>query len=312
MNTNPTEGESMTSPTIAPFQPGDYNTAANGRTIAALPGGAHFTQYFLSPAGITYGMVHVTPQIARAWLNRNTANRPLRENAAARFARDMAAGAWLENGDPVRFANDDTLLDGQHRLKAISDSGIGQLLLVVAGLPRQAQDTMDDGTKRTMADRLSFHDEPSPAVLASVLRRVILWEKGYKTQTGTYQPTVTETLEFLTQHRSVRLAASAAERYRKAKLLGGPTIGLCWWLFSRIDAAMCEEFFERLADGEMLTKRNPIYVLRERLRDLGTGPTRPSTNYTLALTVKAWNALREGREISLLRWSENENFPEPK
>ena len=128
---------------------------------------------------------------------------------------------------------------------------------------------------------------------------------------GNYQATVAETIEFLAQNRPIRNAASAAETYRKAKLLSGQTIGLCWWLFSRIDAMGCEEFFDRLIDGEMLTKSSAIYVLRERLRDLNSGPSRVSM-YTLAITIKAWNAFRDGREITILRWSENENFPEPK
>lgn len=303
----------MTSPAaIAPFQPADLGPA-NGHTIATLPGGARFTQYFLSPTGVTYGLVHVTPQIARTWLNHNPKNRSLRESPVARFSRDMVAGAWLENGDAVRFDENGNLLDGQHRLKAIADSGTTQTSLVVAGLPKLVQDTLDDGTRRTMSDRLAFHEEASPAILSAVLRNIILWEQGSrKNGLGRYQPTVTESLEFLEQHRPVRVAAAAAERYKKTKFISTATIGLCWWLFSRLDAKQCDEFFARLADGEMLTKTSPIYVLRERLRDLNAGPAKPTRTYILAITIKAWNAFRDGREITILRWSENENFPEPK
>jgi hypothetical protein len=298
--------------TIAPFHPASVEASNLG--IAALAGGARFTQYFLAPSGVTYGLVHITPQIARAWLTHNTQNRPLRDTAAARFMRDMVNDSWLENGDPIRFDTDSTLLDGQHRLKAIADSGTTQVCLVVAGLPNRAQDTMDDGTKRTMTDRLAFHEEASPQTLSAVLRYILLWEQGSRRvgTGGRYQPTVAESLEFLEQNRPVRTAAAAAERLKKTKYLSTATIGLAWWLFSRLDGKACEEFFARLADGQMLSEGNPIYELRERLADLNSGHSKPSRTYTLAITIKAWNALRDGRQIRLLRWSENESFPEPK
>ena len=293
---------------IAPDQPAPNGSGRLAQSIT----GQHNPRLFVSPAGVVYELVYVTPDLAREWLYRNTGNRPLRSEAVDKLARDMAAGRFLENGDAIRLSADGVLLDGQHRLEALVESGAAAWLLVVSNLPAAAQDTVDDGAKRTMADRFAFHGEPDAKTLAAVVRRAILWERGHKYQTGKFQPSALESFEFLAEHPELREAASAAAHHRKAKLLPASTIGLCWWLFAAIDAGHCAEFFDRLADGAMLAKGNPILTLRNRLSDLNAQPGRTPERHVLAMVIKAWNKYRTGQELSTLRFAEHEKFPEPK
>lgn len=267
---------------------------------------------FVSPSGVVYELVYVTPEIADRWLDLNTGNRNLRRDVVDKLARDLKNDRFLENGDAVRFSSGGDLLDGQHRLHAMVESQTSAWLLVVSNLPASARDTVDDGTKRTMADRFQFHGEISAPVLAAVIRKAILWEQSHRQQGARFTPSALESFQFLADHPELRAAARAAEHHRKAKLLPASTIGLCWWLFRPLDADRCAEFFDRLGDGAMLPKGHPVLTLRNRLLDLNAQPGRVVDRQTLAMTIKAWNYYRADKELTTLRHAEHEKFPQPK
>lgn len=95
----------------------------------------------------------VTPQIAERWLEeRNRRNRKVRQRTVDLYARDMAKGKWEQNGVPIIFDKEGTLLDGQHRLWAIFESGMPVRMLVVTGA--DAGTYIDCGINRNMSDRL--------------------------------------------------------------------------------------------------------------------------------------------------------------
>lgn len=84
---------------------------------------------------ITAKMELVTPEIAAEMLTHNTNNyRSASEQTVARYALDMKSGRWKENGEPIQFSEDGTLLNGQHRLKAIVKSSATIPMLVVRGI----------------------------------------------------------------------------------------------------------------------------------------------------------------------------------
>src|ERR1044072_7644145 len=113
---------------------------------------------FLPTGPVTITVEDVTPEMAEAWLNEyNTRNRKLYTDRSTALARDIEHGAWLFNGDAIRFAQDGArtvLIDGQHRLEAIHSSGETVLCLVVRGLPLAAQEIIDTGKTRTFGDTL--------------------------------------------------------------------------------------------------------------------------------------------------------------
>jgi hypothetical protein len=300
----------MAVPTVSflPPEPDDMTSDTAVRSIT----GRHNPHLFTSPSGVVYELVHVTPELALEWLERNTNNRKLRTEVVAKLGRDLHAGRFAENGDAVRFDVAGKLADGQHRLHAIAASGTAAWLLVVSNLPETARDTVDDGAKRTMADRFAFHGEASPSTLAATVRRAILWSRSLKEMTARYQPSTLESFEFLAAHPELRDAAAAADHYRKNCMLGASTVGLCWWLFHQISPDQCREFFDRLADGAMLPPGHPVLVLRNRLADLARRPARMPERHIAALTIKSWNKYRAGENVVQLKFAETESFPTPK
>jgi hypothetical protein len=91
----------------------------------------------------------ITPKMAITMLEESKKsggrNRNLRDRAVTRYADDMIAGRWQDNGQPIVFNGSAMILDGQHRLHAIVKSGIPQRTLVVRGVEGDAMLTIDTG-----------------------------------------------------------------------------------------------------------------------------------------------------------------------
>lgn len=270
----------------------------------------------LSPTGPRYEVVDVTPALAEKWLKQNTHNRNLREVAVYAYARDMEAGKWTENGEAVKFAANGTLLDGQHRLQAVTLAGVTVRMLVVTGLDNSTQETMDDGRKRTLADALSLRGETNSVALGAVLRRVLMWDRGIYRNHGNYVPTTTECLTFLAEHPHIRDSAAIGVALRAQVKMSSSILALSHWLFAQIDAEDAVWFFDRLGSGVGLEQYHPVWTLRKRAVEMSDDRARTPEDMVLAFVIKAWNAYRDGEPLRLLRFkpggAKPEKFPLPK
>jgi hypothetical protein len=98
----------------------------------------------------------ITPEMAKKYLLFNTSNRALRKRIVSMYAREMRAGNWRLTHQGVAFNCDGTLLDGQHRLCAIVESGVTVQMLVARGVESRTQLVMDDHAKRNAGDALTL------------------------------------------------------------------------------------------------------------------------------------------------------------
>lgn len=257
----------------------------------------------------------ITPTKAREYLARNTHNRNLRARVVAAYANDMRTGHWRWNGESIKFSFDGVLLDGQHRLAAVVEADAPVRMLVIRGLPDITQETMDGGTKRRFSDVLTLRGEGHANTLAAACRRIVQWESGSKGPGANYTPTNAQMLQVLERYPWLRDGAKVAQRVARGADLPASILAFTWWLFVQIDADDAEFFFDRLGDGQNLVEDDPIYVLRKVAHDSRTVRGERSEKYLLAVTIKAWNAYREGRQVKLLRYRPGgatpEAFPEP-
>lgn len=275
------------------------------------------TLSFTGPSGATYSLEQVSPAQAETWLTTNTNNRRIRKTKVDSYARDMESGDWQENGDSVCFDAEGHLIDGQHRLSAVVAAGVSVWLLIVRGLPSKAQDTIDDGAKRTMADTFGFHGVANQHVAAAVVRRVALWQNGVRANSGSnYQPTKSEQMELWRTDPTLRAAVEATVSIGKKALLPPSIVGLTWWLFSQLSPEDCAAFWYGMATGANLEPGSPVLILRDRVAKAMTAPGRIPESQLLAWTIKCWNLWRSDKTVS-----ENykgfsmrplERFPEPR
>lgn len=265
----------------------------------------------------TYDVIKITPQLAAMWLiEHNTHNRPMRRRVVAAYAEDIRSGNWRQTGDSIKRAADGTILDGQHRLAAIVEAQKSITMLVVGNLPAEVQDVVDGGARRKFGDVLQLRGEKNYVTLAAVVRRVWYWNTGLRTNTGNYSPSTSQLLALLEEHPELRDSVEAIRLITSSSQITGSILGLTHWLFSQIDAEDAKIFFARVGDGVNLAADHPVYVLRKTVADHHTAKSRLTDTMVIAYTIKAWNAYRDGRTISILRYraggASPEAFPEPK
>lgn len=260
-------------------------------------------------------VVYVTPEIAEQMLGHNTHNRNPRTHSVAAYALDMANGDWRWTGDPIRFSTDGTLLDGQHRLLAIAKSGVTIPMLVIRGLAREAQEDIDRGVPRKYADVLSLRGEVNANALAAVVRKVHGWKSGLRGTNDNTKATAAQLNRTLDAHPELREITAAAGGVAARWDMPPSLIGLAWWLFATIDREDADAFMHRCADGQNMAAGDPIYELRKMVAASRDQRGERSQRYLLAITIKAWNAWRNGDKIGQLKFraggAKPESFPDP-
>lgn len=252
---------------------------------------------------VRQGIEHVTPDMARVMLEANEANRSVRYRVVDKYARDMTAGRWHYAGDPIRFAEDGTLLDGQHRLRAIVKSGKSQPMLVIRGLPREAQSVMDTGARRTAADAVRFQSGGSGAPALAAVARLILTSGE---EDRSVQPSNVEIAEIVESDATLKwvMTGGLAPLGALRKKVTPAILGYAYWRCHQVDAFAAAEFFERLASLSDLPTGSPILALNDRFVTLArTGRSR-GRDYrldALASIFTAWNAWRKGEDRQIIR-----------
>jgi hypothetical protein len=245
-------------------------------------------------------VLDVTPELAQEWMKGNISNRRLNERTVNLYTRDMLADKWPLNGEAIKRAADNTLLDGQHRLEAVIRSGKTIKMLVISGLPPETQETMDLGRKRNASDTLTLRGESNTTALSSIARRVTLWDRGDRS----FREVVTfaEMSETLDKHPEIRRSAELAVRVHNAfRFLPTSSLGTAHHLMLRVDPERVPWFFGAIETGAGLDLGNPVLTLRERVRSDRESGQKVGDVRALAYLVRAWNANRKGATLARIQ-----------
>jgi len=148
-------------------------------------------------------IVVVSPHLASRWLERNRRNRRVREDRVTRYAEQIEDGEWMLSPDAIAFDYNGSLINGQHRLKAIIEANEPAPFIVAIGLEPDAFKISDVGVKRTGGDILRIEGFKNPEELAAATRLMVLWSQDRSTR-----PTRTRTSETALSSRWPTSAAS--------------------------------------------------------------------------------------------------------
>ena len=257
-------------------------------------------------------VVTVTPQMAAELLRENTRNRNISDRVVESYARDMAAGRWVLNGEAVKVSVTGRLLDGQQRLTAVVKAGVSVDMVLVSGLPEAAQDTMDQGRRRSFADQLAIHGESNTTVLGSIARRVFQWDQGNTRFSTGATPTAAELAAVLDKHPSLRRSAEVGARTAQAfRATSGTVVGTSHHLLGRVDpeGKFLPEFFALFESGAGLPAGHPVLALRNRFVRDRMASKRVPFHLAVALFIRAWNGQVEGRTMDRLVQTADEPMP---
>lgn len=254
----------------------------------------------------TVQVMDITPEMAKKWLKKNTCNRPLRWKWVLFLAEQQSNGRWKVNGDAIRFSHDGRLIDGQHRLYAIIESGVTIRSYVITGLDFEVFDTVDGGSKRTGGDILSILGEKNATTLAGALMYLKKYLSGSMTISTSMSPVEME--ELLNENPDIRDSVKHCVKYR-TKMFSTSLMSALHYVFSYYDQEEADRFAEKLSTGVGLESGDPVYVLRERLMQNLISKSKLPGGVVGALMIRAWNATRDGKKVKFVQWKNGQKFP---
>lgn len=262
--------------------------------------------------------VEVTPALAEEWLQQNLGNRKLITNRVMQFATDMESGRWVDR-HPHGIAFDSTgrLLDGQHRLHAVTLSGVTVRMRVTFGLDPEMQSMFDLGAPRHTGEILRRVGVTDPNQVSSLVTTLFWYDNFYDVSwNSTPYPSKTWILEQAQEHDSffseaVRLSKSA----HTARRVNRPAYGTLFILTQRdgLDD-LWKQFHGSILTGAGLSYGDPRLTLinyfghsSRRVERQG----RWERQKALAMMLKSFVAYREGKSIKNLRF-EMTSLPMPR
>lgn len=106
-------------------------------------------------------LMTITPEMAKEWMTKNADDqRRIVYSAVNAMVRDIRNGNWKVTHQGIAFNKAGKLIDGQHRLTAITLAGIPVQMYVTKGVSNDAFVAIDSGRARSTADsaRILFDD----------------------------------------------------------------------------------------------------------------------------------------------------------
>lgn len=231
---------------------------------------------------VTSEVVQVTPSLARDYLSRAARNRPVSDDRVGLYATDMAEGNWEVTNQGIGFSADGELLDGRHRLMAVIMADVPVRMLVTNGLELSAQDHVDVGRPRSIADQLHINHGLAYARKVVAVMRMIMTIRGGGSGLSVRSPI------------SLNTASRMIEDWREHLDWLETDIGFSFpapvtaaWLYTHRATRKVELWSAEYVTGANLNFGDPLLALRET-----TKKSKPhNSTDRAALALKALNAL---------------------
>jgi len=256
----------------------------------------------------------ISPKIAAEMLKRNPNNRNLSKPHVNFLAREMMFGNWMFDGQPIRFSEAGGLLDGQHRLSAIVESGTTQQFLIIKGIDSEAFKVMDTGKVRSAADVFNINGIVNAASASSTTRFIMAHESGYgSASTQGAKISNTEALDYYKKHPKIEGYVGSSRAYYNGfnKILALSHVSAYRYLMAQKNATKSDEFWNKVCYGLGLEKGCPAGVLRKKLIEDRMNSTSLNGFDKKAIIIKAWNAYIKGQTLVYIRYNrELESYPE--
>lgn len=223
----------------------------------------------------------ITPERAEDLLSTAAANRRLNDDRVSAYAKDMMQGRWLPASSMIVLDEGGALIDGQHRLAAVLESGSTQEFIVRYDAPAGAIAVIDSGRSRSAADTLRIEGYSYTSLISAAARLCLSYPHSGKRAKGV---TNSEIVQFV--HDNPDLPKFVHEHApMHAHAHGWPSIamlGSIMFITPPAHRAKVEEFFRQ------------VYWL--------DNPGKPAKNLVRWLQYRSRNATKGGRTDPWIMW----------
>ena len=250
--------------------------------------------------------VLVTPELAKILLGGNLKNRPKNNRNFKKLCSQLREGKWKVNGATITLSRHWQILDGQHRLFAIVETGIAAPCILGFGFDPAVFATLDQGAKRTNADNLSIAGFAGTRLLATVIGIYQAVKSGNTVNNSARVIEPEECVRLALGTPSLQAAVKKAKEYHRKGAQFVPTALICG-LMARgmeINKRATAKFFDCLLNDNCNgTRPASIQKLRTQLmRDYMNKTKSSDITYLAATIIKVWNAYRQGESIQSVKF----------
>lgn len=271
--------------------------------------------------GLTIEVKTITPEKAKDILaNHNGINRNVNTSHYEAILRNMKQGTWRFNGDTICFNKDGMLIDGQHRLKALSEYGKPLDMIVISGFEKDVIKTIDQEVKpRNLNDLLKMDGVKNANNVGGTISRYMGMRYSYSfigngvgaTNGRVYnKTTIDEKYNEYYAHPNFYddVVLYARKCYDKLRIIGLSDVSATYtylYFEKHHSDNEIQGFFDRLCLN--ITDINVINLLRDILtKDNRPNNPHPLTaQYKSGLLTKTWNYYIKGKDVKVLSYNKN-------
>ena len=229
----------------------------------------------------------ITSELAGRWLKRNVNNRDLRLSKSDLWLEAMKRGEWNPSHQGICFDFNGVLMDGQHRLHALSRMPKDFMIFsyVCFNADPVSKNNMDITTVRNLSDRTGYCKRTSETIN-------FLIQASKKRQ-----PTIHEAFSLYDSFKDA--LDWQEENWPTTKGICQVALRAAFISLFQADRAMAEVVLKKLKTGAGMSAGDPILLLRN-IATLGRNGKHLRSNEMWNAARSAFQAVIEGRSMSRL------------
>lgn len=214
-------------------------------------------------------IVKATPKLVDDLLKMNTQNRNIKKSHLRWIENAIKADDYHLTTQAIGVSDKGVLVDGQHRLMAIKNSGYPPVeLLIITGLDEKSKIYIDQGAKRSMADMLKIVLDKTVtnnmAAMVNIKLKIQETADGFvwNREIGTKKINLDKVVEFMDENfeHICELMSANGKHFLRA----GAMAAMLDYSLKYSHRHACD-FIESVRLGENLTKNMPAYRLRSHI-----------------------------------------------
>jgi hypothetical protein len=269
--------------------------------------------------------VFMSPTAAELALAQNSHNRPPSRTWVDYWRHVMESDEFRLTHQGVAFDTFGRLQDGQNRLTAIVDTGVGQWMQVTVGCPIGNFPDIDAGKGRSLGDTLSIIGIPSATLAGSVCRLLFMYDMEQAGQTTHNKRCRAADAEKMAQQHPALLLETMrwAKRTRKTLDMIGSAAAAMAYLILRANphhgwededgrptekTPLAWRFLRGVAEGADLSAGDARLLLRNAL-PASSSLTKRDNTAQLGLGLRAWNRYVAGTNETAIIWRRELHWP---
>ena len=249
----------------------------------------------------------MTPEKAKRLLEHNENNRKVNRNNVNKYKKAIVEGKFIPTGDCITVDKYGNLLNGQHRLIAISETGIPVNVDIKYGVNPDVKYVQNTGRATTKTDLGDIHFKPldiHPKMYSIISRTFDYFEHNGSFTKSKLEHHPEKLIQFVTdeKHNDIVKRIGVKHASKKRTPFGNTSLALTKEvILSLIDKSKAEAFFNAIYEHDFgighpahalwiwITKRNKT---NKNARYAANGEEELDTAINIA-----WNAFIQNKEL---------------